>query len=576
MSLQVWLPLTKDLRQQGLSNATVTNNGATYSSTGGKLGGCYIFDGIDDYLSLTINNIISSNNAFSICSWVNLTSGNSYYPMFFFGTATPNGSGVSGVSLHGSLCNRLEGSDGIHVIDKTFSTNVTVGSWHHVTITYDGASLKYYCNGVLKDLISWSYGFGNQSSIKIGDFWGPNFKGQINDFRIYDHCLSPMEVKQISQGLVLHYPLNRNGWGQENLLVKSGVFSSTSGWTNNQNVTLSTSNNELKAVINQTDSTPGIKATNTFNLTAGTYTASLLIKVENGNKNFVNYPFYINNGTALYNGAYTKKENRGDYVYEEATFTLTSNANNIVCYILTSGSANGETWYLKWIKLEKGSKATPWCPNSSDTLATTMGLNGTVEYDCSGFCNNGTRVGDLTWTSDTPKYNVSTQFANNKRIVVENANTTEVKTIAFWAKTPTAASSNQIAFVDYKSLLAFGFFSNYILVSYGNTCNKVYATTPFTANEWHHVVLVRQNSSTIDCYIDNEIQTVSSGKTDYWSITANVFHIGSRNNSYPWPGLISDFRCYATALSADDVRSLYQNSAYIDSSGNIYGTIHET
>ena len=37
MALQVWLPLTKDLRNQGLINTTVTNDGATFNSTG-KLG----------------------------------------------------------------------------------------------------------------------------------------------------------------------------------------------------------------------------------------------------------------------------------------------------------------------------------------------------------------------------------------------------------------------------------------------------------------------------------------------------------------------------------------------------------
>ena len=57
MSLQVWLPLTKDLRQQGLSNVTVTNNGATFNSAG-KLGGCYSFNG-SSYI--TVQDVVLQN-----------------------------------------------------------------------------------------------------------------------------------------------------------------------------------------------------------------------------------------------------------------------------------------------------------------------------------------------------------------------------------------------------------------------------------------------------------------------------------------------------------------------------------
>ena len=44
MALRVWLPLNGTLENRGLSNITVTNNGAAVDNNG-KIGKCYNFDG---------------------------------------------------------------------------------------------------------------------------------------------------------------------------------------------------------------------------------------------------------------------------------------------------------------------------------------------------------------------------------------------------------------------------------------------------------------------------------------------------------------------------------------------------
>lgn len=51
MALRVWLPLNGNLENKGLSNCTVTNNGATIDNSG-KIGKTYLFDANDDFISI--------------------------------------------------------------------------------------------------------------------------------------------------------------------------------------------------------------------------------------------------------------------------------------------------------------------------------------------------------------------------------------------------------------------------------------------------------------------------------------------------------------------------------------------
>ena len=82
--------------------------------------------------------------------------------------------------------------------------------------------MSIYINGLKENEIvidSNSITYTNADYFRVGSITSGNaFNGKICDVRVYDHALSPLEVKQISQGLILHYPLNNNGWGQKNLI----------------------------------------------------------------------------------------------------------------------------------------------------------------------------------------------------------------------------------------------------------------------------------------------------------------------------------------------------------------------
>lgn len=82
-----------------------------------------------------------------------------------------------------------------------------IGSWHHLTLTYDGtgqaSGLKLHINGkavetaTIQDSLSGQ--IANDGALQIGnkDF-GKQFRGAIDDFRIYNRLLNADEIKQIA------------------------------------------------------------------------------------------------------------------------------------------------------------------------------------------------------------------------------------------------------------------------------------------------------------------------------------------------------------------------------------------
>lgn len=446
MSLQVWLPLNGDINNQGLSNITfsaISTN--TSSNANGKIGSCYVNNSFASG-GLISNNTISLGTKQSMFCWVKFTS---------LYSSSSLGGGL--VSQHRHQSNRGMGLTIKYVSSTTgylsvntgngssrtyntycATTLMTAGTWYHVGYTYDGANIRLYVNGVLEAthayanmsvpadyimLFCWSLS-GTSGNGVHGDY---KLNGYLNDVRIYDHCLSPKEVKEISKGLCLHYKLG--GVGGENLLINTDFTDkyTVTGWdvSKNGNYNASSWGGYNSGVANPStvyhahlqqydngwvynyhrdanNSWLGIAQVIAGKLQNGkTYTFSAEWKRISGTtyptgglyckasssatgNSFVNW--YAFSGFARITD---DKWHR--YTY---TFTVPDTAqvqSGASCYWYIYGHEGVGEILMRKPKIEEGSVATPWCPAPSDALYTQLGFANNIEYDLSGFKNNGTK-----------------------------------------------------------------------------------------------------------------------------------------------------------------------------------------
>lgn len=574
MSLVVHLPLNGTTKQIGLSSSTFVGSPSAWNN--GKIGKCAYWNG-------SINNVIYNNTTelnytenFSVALWINpVRTGTNTQYAFTVGRVDMGGYGYG---LQVDSATQITFRFG----NKSIAMNVNSNEWSHVAMVVGASDIKVYKNGTLytTTAIATKPTYSDGNGIGLGCFhYSSNiypYYGSMNDFRIYDHRLSPMEVKRLSQGLVLHYPLNRNGWGQENLAKSThGVIvdylNSTAGskkeyYPFNCGTALNVSNGDTVTI--------------SFDLyeTVNTSGSGVLQVYNTNNKG----PHQI----ALVNALSGRTIKAGDIIDERISVTTTisnrsdsNTPNDFIEFYTNYGTSN---WFkISNLKIEKGSIATPWCPNTADALATTLGMNNNVEYDCSGYCNNGEKINALTYTSDTPKYNVSTHIgATNQRIHISNFPTSgfgNSYSIAWWGK----RASNTPMFWGFSNGVRLnGMYTGVLWNTGDGSNNPIYkpgTTTTITApsvNVWHHYVMTG-DGTTGKLYLDGELY--GQAKT-YKGISGDSIYINGWDSSTSYCSDntdISDFRIYATALSADDVKALYNNAAYIDNGGNIYGAVYE-
>lgn len=583
MSLLVWLPLTKDLKNLGLSNVTITNTNAALSTTEGKLGGSYYFNGSARIQISKPAELTSLKNS-TITAWVKSTS--STFALGGISMDKGNNESTPSCTMYGDNW-QLTNNSAWKYFGGGAVTNKA--AWKHVAITISDTTGTTYLDGNVVNTFSLSDNgiiteLNANNFIEIGsDYPGGNefLTGYINDFRVYNHCLSKKEIAEISKGLCLHYQLKGTGTNA-NLLSTSTIGS-------NPTVTDTALNKTVYERTNSTTSenylfssrTPQIKPSTKYTFSAMVYVNEYVSSIEF---------FWLSDTT-------TDKKTGGNFVnvtnlpnlhpipgrWQKMTWTFTTKANDYTGYIRIDNNGTKEAGInavlrMCNLKLEEGDKATPWCPNSADTLYSKLGYNSTTEYDVSGMGQDATKVNSPVTDNTSSRYLTSLLFNNTNQYIISNPLTTigykDNFTISWWGKCSVLEGKMAWGWVDGNRLNVYptgGAFCWNTGDSGSNPFKNNGTSVAFASyqdNNWHHYA-VTGNGTTNTLYIDGVLK---GNSTTYKGITGTKLVISGwdTGTNYKWSGNLSDFRIYATVLSADDIKALYNNPIGIDKNGGLH------
>lgn len=586
------------LTSQGLSNVTVTNNGATVDNNG-KIGKCYSFSGSSNKITIPFQTAVSSAIG-TISCWVKFNSfptSSTWFNLIQIGAS--GGFAACRLGMYMEYTNKINISiNGSTTGQNVYTHSLTIGKWYHLCATFDGTTVKLYLDGnqVLSKTATIGSYTTSASTMFIGGTNNYYLKGCVNDVRYYDDVLSAQEIKLISKGLVLHYPLlDKYIENTTNLITTEDCLSSTcyNGATSKYNYGDNT--NMYKTV----GTFQGRKCTKVYNQTSGTgmypyvyisnmYTSNGTNAPEYKTLSFDYYttistsitPYKLGSGsgTATYKVTNTEiktgtgtnsvtipvKPNMWNHI--EVTFHGTTDANAQWGYIQNNPSHTANTsnyWLFANMQLEAKDHATGYAGVNSTRTATTA-------KDASGFGYNGTLTGTFIISTDAPKYNASTVFSSNA-IKKSDFSIGNVWSAGIWFYPLSTISSGWDMLFGLNS--SGGDADIKLGIWYNNTdrrmefeANGQYDSTSVvipSKDAWYYA-METFDGTTLSMYLNGELKKTKS-ITNAELIKSNLV-VGGRSSSATlssitsyFRGKLLDFRIYATALSANDVLELYNN-----------------
>jgi hypothetical protein len=564
MALLAHYPLNGDTLDYSGNGLNATNYGATIDNNG-KIGKCYSFDGITNYITLPI--ALSKNPYGSICMWFNPTSFYNYNTLW--DTPINADDWECWIYQVGIIKTRIEAE----TVEKDLNVLGGIGKWYHIVFTWEkDKSIKLYVNGILyatNTANSWS---DSGDYMSLGGEANTKGTGKMNDVRIYDHALTDKEVYELSKAKILHYKFDDFQEPTTNYCTKPDFSSNwfASPVATNEVVTVPfTDGTIIKALkhmrTNTGDSYCGID-TPYVGVANKSFTLSFWVRSD------INTTIAAGSGvqdTVTWLWPCTKGaiSVTPQWQYVTVSGVAASNSGDVIRIILRSPTELSVPVYYAYPQLEQKDHATPCV----------TGTRAGIINDCSGYKNHGllleattpiwtdlSRVGDGCYN-----FNGSTQYINTLgNSILEPEDITVSAWINMDIDAPIGRNIFLTKWLGYTCEIEATTRKPYFKLE---GVGSVYSNTNLVLGNWCHFVGIFKKGEGAKIFIDGILTgTLSSTNTSITYTTNRVLNIGRYEGGIYFKGKIDDVRIYATALSDTEVKTLYQSRAALDNKGNLY------
>lgn len=579
MSLKAWYPFNGNHDNYGVGNLSLTQTTTPTYTDPGKLGEYALLNGAFKWTAAQTASVLN-NQSITIAFWIKVLNSNSSSTLLFGDNSRRHYALFNYPSMNDFHYSwRKDAGEGTwtsgdSVIYGAFPTNV----WTHCCVVYNNPKGYIYINGVLKREFS---GVNPTSSFAYETqviHHNPN--RYLQDYRVYDHALTPREVRQLAQGLVLHYPMNNNN--HTNILTQAYNFkNSATGFdevygfpTKSVDNSTGTGSTDFQSWSNIITASKGAvytlsfyaRSSNSTGLTTFLYNNSAGVQISN-----IVASSQGTNGSSSDGNCRFRLTPQWQYCWVTYTFNGSRDGSsaNLNKHLLFRALA-GDKAEIAAPKLEMGSVATPFGLNPSEIS------NSLQELDSSGYNHHGTRSASFTYISNKDtRYSNSTAFSTGTQIRCNNFSTTGWKdiTMAAWVRPRNTANGE-----DINTIIIGG---TYLAIRTSNNCATTYCygmnpagyhtgKTALPLNTWSHIAAVWDSANSVhkiyvngkeDFSISCSGTASNGGKKDFGSEGDDKIR--------PYNGDMADARIYATALSAEDIKILYESAAALFNNGSM-------